>query len=163
VALARVVQGDRLAEQGWEMAREVTPETAFATRVKLEQLRWYAGKLAPRKYGVLKPSEPARPAGEGAIHVYMKKFMINGDDNEPGRWSEEPAEHRYSMIAHPNKDGRAGEPLPPPAVIREPRSTQGPNATFAPNGGSVEAERDCEDDDYWTIPGGGGMTDEDWV
>jgi hypothetical protein len=58
VALARDIQGLRLAELGWEDACSVTPETAYALRVKLEHLRWYAGKLAPRKYGALAPLPP---------------------------------------------------------------------------------------------------------
>jgi hypothetical protein len=51
VTLAREIQGLRLAELGWEAAQAATPKTAFATRVKLEHLRWYAAKLSPRKYG----------------------------------------------------------------------------------------------------------------
>src|SRR5258706_377751 len=58
VGLARDIQGLRLAELGWEDACAVTPQTAYATRVKLEHLRWYAGKLAPRKYGALTPVLP---------------------------------------------------------------------------------------------------------
>jgi len=53
VVLAREVCALRLAEEGWEDACAVTPKTALATRVKLEHLRWYAGKLSPRKYGAM--------------------------------------------------------------------------------------------------------------
>ena len=68
VALAREICALRLAEEGWEDACAVTPQTAFATRVKLEHLRWYAGKLSPRKYGPLSalPPEGFEPLGRGA-------------------------------------------------------------------------------------------------
>jgi hypothetical protein len=153
VAIARDVQGLRLAELGWEDACAVTPETAFATRVKLEHLRWYAGKLAPRKYGAMKAVDPVK-ARHQVMHVYTKNFTC-GSDGEPGRWSEEPAEHLYSMI--PVGDGeRGGERLPAPDVVREPFTTQGPGATGAARGGAVEVEFEDEgeedagwEDDYW--------------
>ena len=78
VALARDIQGVRLAELGWEEACAITPETAYATRVKLEHLRWYAGKLAPRKYGALKTveAEGLERADEPArgMTVIVKRF-----------------------------------------------------------------------------------------
>jgi hypothetical protein len=68
VGLARDIQGLRLAELGWEDACSVTPQTAFALRVKLEHLRWYAGKLAPRKYGPMLGvrAEGVEAGGQGA-------------------------------------------------------------------------------------------------
>jgi hypothetical protein len=147
VGLAREIQGQRLAEIGWEEACAVTPETAFATRVKLEHLRWYAGKLSPRKYGAMRPVEAGGGTGHDVTHVYVKKFVM-GEGGEPGRWSDEPAEHLYSMI--PVGDGeRGGERLPAPAVVREPASTRGPDATWEARGGAVEAEVEDEEDDYW--------------
>jgi hypothetical protein len=154
VGLARDVQGLRLAELGWEAACAVTPETAYATRVKLEHLRWYAGKLAPKKYGAIKAADPA--AGRHQVmHVYTKRFTCNDDNEGSGRWSDEPAKHLYSMI--PVGEGeRGGEPLPPPSVVREPFTTQGPNATGHARGGGVEVEFEDEgeadggwEDDYW--------------
>lgn len=147
VGLAREIQGQRLAEIGWEEAQAVTPETAFATRVKLEHLRWYAGKLSPRKYGAMKPVEAGGGAGHRVLHVYTKKFVM-GQGDDDGRWSEEPAQHLYSMI--PVGEGeRGGERLPPPAAVREPASTRGPEATWEARGGAVEAEYEDEEDDYW--------------
>jgi len=55
MALAGQVQAERFCEMGWEIASAVTPETAYATRVKLEQLRWTAGVLAPARFGRFKP------------------------------------------------------------------------------------------------------------
>jgi len=80
VALARDLQALRLAELGWEDACSVTPKTAFALRVKLEHLRWYAGKLAPRKYGALKAGEPegfetAGPRAQAPrLHIEITEF-----------------------------------------------------------------------------------------
>jgi hypothetical protein len=147
VALAREIQGLRLAEIGWEEACGVTPETAFATRVKLEHLRWYAGKLAPRKYGAMKPVEAGGATGHSVLHVYTKNFVTAEEDGD-GRWSDEPAQHLYSMI--PAGEGeRGGERLPAPAVVREPASTRGPGAMGEARGGAVEAEYEDEEDDYW--------------
>jgi hypothetical protein len=128
VGLARELQGQRLAEIGWEDACTVTPETAYALRVKLEQLRWYAGKLSPRKYGPLKAADPVRERHK-VLHVYTKRFTCNDENDGSGRWSDEPARHLYSMISADDPSERAGEMLPPPAVIREPFTTQGPGAT----------------------------------
>jgi terminase small subunit-like protein len=147
VGLARDIQGLRLAELGWEDACSVTPETAFAMRVKLEHLRWYAGKLAPKKYGPMKAVEPGA-GGHSVLNVYAKKFVMSDENGGAGRWSEEPAEHLYSMI--PAGEGeRGGERLPAPAVIREPESTRGADARGEPRGGAVEAEVENEKDDWW--------------
>lgn len=150
LALAFAVRAEELVEKGWEMCQAVTPETAIAARVQLWHLRWHVGKLAPKKYGAIKPVDVSAAAGPPALHVYTKKFVM-GDQDEPGRWSEEPAQHLYSMVPVSDK-ARGGEPLPPPAAIREPRSTWGPNATGEPRGGAVECESDDEDDDPegWT-------------
>jgi hypothetical protein len=147
VGLARELQGQRLAEIGWEDACAITPESAYATRVKLEQLRWYAGKLSPRKYGPLKPADPKAERRQ-VMHVYTKNFTCGPRDDDPGRWSEEPAQHLYSMIPTDDPE-RGGERLPPPDVIREPFTTQGPGATWAARGGAVEAEWEDEgEEDY---------------
>ncbi|WP_411287161.1 hypothetical protein [Phenylobacterium sp.] len=58
VKVAREIQAERFCDLAWEIAEGVTPQTASATRVKLEQLRWQAAKLAPRQYGALKAVEP---------------------------------------------------------------------------------------------------------
>ena len=52
--LARQVQAERFCEMGWEIASAVTPQDAYATHVKLTQLRWTAGVLAPARYGRFK-------------------------------------------------------------------------------------------------------------
>lgn len=148
VGLARDIQGLRLAELGWEEASAVTPETAFALRVKLEHLRWYAGKLSPKKYGPMKAADPGK-GGHSVLNVYAKKFVMSDENGGSGRWSEEPAEHLYSMIPAGEAE-RGGERLPAPSAILEPETTRGPGATHAARGGAVEAEwEDDGKDDYW--------------
>jgi hypothetical protein len=55
--LAREVRAERLCDQGWDIACQVTPENAYATRVQLAQLRWMTAFLAPRRFGRVKPME----------------------------------------------------------------------------------------------------------
>lgn len=71
VRVAREIQAERFCDLGWEIAEAVTPETAFATKVKLEQLRWQAAKLAPRQYGALKAVQP-----EGGADARQPQRMI---------------------------------------------------------------------------------------
>jgi hypothetical protein len=159
VALAREICALRLAEEGWEDACAVTPATAFATRVKLEHLRWYAGKLAPRRYGALKAMEAdlGGAARGKVLHVYTKKF--GGDENDgEGRWREAPARHVSSSMETPDGEWVS---LPPPAAVREPRSTWGPDARGEARGGAIEVEDEA--DDYWTSPDYAPGTDDDWT
>jgi hypothetical protein len=125
---------------------------------QIDHLRWYAGKLSPRKYGPVRPRDLGKDAGHSVMHVYAKRFTDGGADGE-GRWSDEPARHLYSMI--PEGDGpRGGEALPPPAAVRQPGSTPGADAR-AERGASIEvefeeteAEAGAQDewDDYWSTP-----------
>lgn len=84
--LAREVQAERLCEVGWEIAQAVTPQTAYATHVKLTQLRWMTGALAPRRYGRVKAMEPvdvpkAEPAEEEQRPViYVRRFKVVKDE-----------------------------------------------------------------------------------
>jgi hypothetical protein len=85
VALARQIQGDRLAEQGWEMAQAGTPETARLLDVQLKHLRWYAGKLSPRKYGAFRPfevyPEDHDENGRKRLNILIRHFEIEvGED-----------------------------------------------------------------------------------
>jgi transposase-like protein len=57
VALARQIQAERFCDLGWEIASAVTPQDAYATHVKLAQLRWTAAALAPKRYGRFKAVE----------------------------------------------------------------------------------------------------------
>lgn len=57
VARARGVQAEQFCDLGWEIASAVTPATAYATEVKLRQLRWTAAGLAPARFGRHRPVE----------------------------------------------------------------------------------------------------------
>jgi hypothetical protein len=71
---AREVQAERFCDLGWDIACAVTPETAHATRVKLTQLRWTAGVMAPRRYGKTKAIESE--AEEEPLTVLIRTFRI---------------------------------------------------------------------------------------
>ncbi len=50
-ARAKEAGCDALAEEALEVGRSATAKTAHAARVHLDAIRWYAGKIAPKKYG----------------------------------------------------------------------------------------------------------------
>ncbi|HEY8615704.1 hypothetical protein [Phenylobacterium sp.] len=70
---AREVQAERFCDLGWAIASGVTPETAFATRVKLEQLRWTAGVLNPHRFRTKPAEAEARPKTETFV---IRTFML---------------------------------------------------------------------------------------
>jgi hypothetical protein len=136
VVLAYEICGERLAEAGWRAALEATPETAYLTRVRLEHLRWYAGKLAPTKYGTFKATEPPADSeaadglgadGGGPVtNVYLKTWVIDPEGG-PSRESDRPAELLYSAQAGATRDA--------PAVV-----TDGPGS--GPAKAEARADRD---------------------
>ena len=176
LAAAMQLRAEHLYEEGWEMAQAITPATAYATDVKLRHLRWHVGKLAPKKYGTLKPQEPGQAqGGEPAelVHVYLKRYVARDDaaapPSERGRWSEEPAEHVSSSIGVGKKGFRAWTPAPGPQTVREPLSCQGPNPTRALGGSRIEVEEETPGDDetlaedFWATPEWLHGKDEDWT
>ncbi|HLZ73850.1 hypothetical protein [Phenylobacterium sp.] len=60
VRTAREIQAERFCEMGWDLASSATPKTAYLTQVRLGQLRWMAGAMAPKAYRQ-KLSEPEKP------------------------------------------------------------------------------------------------------
>ncbi|MFZ5718932.1 MAG: hypothetical protein ACOY5Y_05620 [Pseudomonadota bacterium] len=60
VQLAMRIRAERFCDLGWELAMEASPETAYLTHVRLTQLRWTAGTMAPRVFRA-RPAEPERP------------------------------------------------------------------------------------------------------
>lgn len=76
VRLGQRIFAERLADEGWEMALEARPETAYLTFVRLAHLRWWAGVLAPRTYRA-KPSEADLPPR--TTTVLMRRFEIEKD------------------------------------------------------------------------------------
>ena len=86
IRLARECQAQRLCDRGMEIADAVTPETAYATRVRLSQLRWTAASLAPRRFGRLKSVDPEAGAdGEGGgLTVIVRRFTDAPDPDLDG-------------------------------------------------------------------------------
>lgn len=72
--VAREIQGERFCDLGWEIAKQITPESARADRVKLAQLRWTAAILAPKRFGRLKPVELDSHWQGGGMTVYIKRY-----------------------------------------------------------------------------------------
>jgi hypothetical protein len=72
--VAREVQAERFCDLGWEIAEAVRPETAQATRVKLNQLRWTASVLCPGRYGRLKPGQA--PAAPRERSILFRHFQV---------------------------------------------------------------------------------------
>ena len=89
---AREIQADRFCDLGWEIAEAVTPETAYATQVKLGQLRWTAGMLAPTRYGRTKPVELVADGADRDFVVVVQRFsdapLADGTVLAPGEMRE---------------------------------------------------------------------------
>jgi hypothetical protein len=168
---ARVWVAERIVDEALELCRSVTPATAQAARTQLAHLRWHAGKMGPKTYGTLKAQEPSGGyAGPQTIlHTYIKKYVLPTKEEaargEGGRWSEEPPEHHDSMVVVRDPTPWAGEKLPPPPVMREPASCQGPNPTRLPTGGAVEAEVETpgEAEDFWATPEWSPGAGDEWT
>jgi hypothetical protein len=82
VQLGKRIQAERFCDMGWELAMEATPETAYLTSVRLAQLRWTAGAMAPRVYR-LKPVEPETPAE--VKRMLFRHFEIEVDEETGAR------------------------------------------------------------------------------
>lgn len=80
VQMARRIQAERFCDLGWDIACEVTPQTAFATKVKLEQLRWTAAAMAPGRFGRFKAvtweDEAAEAAPAAAAEPHEVVFRV---------------------------------------------------------------------------------------
>ncbi len=123
-ALARRVQAERYCDRGWEIAEAVTPGDAYATHVKLTQLRWMAGVMAPEVFGRHRAVEadtrgqPEREDAEpGTLVITARHFRteqredgsarVIGYRREPGtnRLKREPGDPPWS----PPNPRRAGQ------------------------------------------------------
>jgi hypothetical protein len=81
VRVGKEIQAERACAMGWDMALGATPETAYLTHVRLTQLRWMAGVLAPKTYRI-KAVEPEAP--RETERVLYRHFEIEVDP-ETGR------------------------------------------------------------------------------
>jgi transposase-like protein len=59
---AQRIQAERLCDEGWEIAKAVTPQTAYATQVQLGHLRWMIAARAPARFGRFRPVAPEAEA-----------------------------------------------------------------------------------------------------
>ncbi|THD77125.1 MAG: hypothetical protein E7812_14315 [Phenylobacterium sp.] len=113
VQLGMRVRAERMADDGWEMAMAATPDTAYLTHVRLAQLRWMTGVMAPKQFRP-KLVEPVAPetttvllrtfgvkthpvTGERKVVSYTpnpETGTVECDDLEKGTegWIEEPPE-----------------------------------------------------------------------
>jgi hypothetical protein len=76
VRVGKEIQAERVCEQGWEMALSATPQTAYLTHVRLTQLRWMAGVMAPKTYRA-KLAEPEAP--REVMDILFRHFDVEDD------------------------------------------------------------------------------------
>jgi len=76
VQQGKAIQAERFCDLGWELAMQATPESAYLTHVRLTQLRWTAGVMAPRVFR-LKPVEPAE--GPPVTKLAIRRFEVEVD------------------------------------------------------------------------------------
>ena len=81
VRLAREMAAERFGDLGWKLAMEATPETAYLTHVRLNQLRWTAALMAPRTHGRLKPAPP--PEEPQLTLIKFRHFTIEENPDNP--------------------------------------------------------------------------------
>jgi len=68
-AQAREDQAESLADQVLEIAMATTPETVVADRLRVDALKWLAGKLKPKVYGNLQRIEQTGADGGPILEV----------------------------------------------------------------------------------------------
>lgn len=73
---ARESQAEFFCDLGLEIAMEATPQTAYLAHVRLGQLRWMAGAMAPRQFRT-RLVEPQAPVEEN--RVLWRHFMTEPD------------------------------------------------------------------------------------
>jgi hypothetical protein len=139
VLLAREVVAERFSDLGWKMAMEATPETAFLTQVRLNQLRWTAGLMGPSTHGRMKPVEPQAPRPEQTVLLRLFKLEVHPDTGQQrvvgfrphpgamqpvrdseGPWTDPPEAIR---LRHANHAGATGDAAP--AMLADPDDPEG--------------------------------------
>jgi hypothetical protein len=85
ITLAQQIQAERFCDLGWKIAEKVTPEDAYATKIKLEQLRWTAAARAPGRFGRFKAVDsdvmleaPPEPPAVMIRHFKMEEREEDG-------------------------------------------------------------------------------------
>lgn len=87
VRLARDIWAESVCEESLEAARAVTPETAFATKVRLEHERWMVRALAPLRFAPVRALDADDVDGGREMTVIVRKFT-----DPPGVIEATPAE-----------------------------------------------------------------------
>lgn len=99
-------------EKGLAIADAVTPETAYATHVRLQHHRWWVGKACPRRYGPVKPrplpNGDEEAGGEG-MTVVIKKFTLEPDSGDYVPTREPARVAGTGEVWAPDADGRGFE------------------------------------------------------
>ena len=72
--MAREAAAERFSDLGWKRAMEATPETAYLTQVRLNQLRWQAALMGPRTHGRMRAG--AAPEPREALTVLQRHFKL---------------------------------------------------------------------------------------
>ncbi|MFL5297627.1 MAG: hypothetical protein ACJ798_14695 [Phenylobacterium sp.] len=93
---AREIQAELFCDLGWEVAAAVTPQTAFATSVKLTQIRWMAGMLQPHRYlarvvaeGAIARARAEEDPERQGLTVIVKRFSdVTPEEEEAARLTE---------------------------------------------------------------------------
>ncbi|WP_332774160.1 hypothetical protein [Phenylobacterium sp.] len=76
-ALAREVQGHFMFDAVGQVIDDATPQTAYLAKVKIDGLRWQAGRLAPKAFGDLKERTPVEDGGK-TFTVLLQSFDREG-------------------------------------------------------------------------------------
>ena len=112
LAIARQARAEGLADLGWQMALEATPQTAYLTRVQLAQLRWTAAIISPKVHGRHKalapPEPPAQPTSFAFRHFHLER-------------NDETGQHRVVRYT------------PHPETMQPVRDSEGPWTDYAGN------------------------------
>lgn len=116
VQLGMRVRAEIACDTGWELAREATRETAYLTDVRLKQLRWMAGVMAPRVFK-LKTVEPEKPVK--TVDVMFRHFEIEVDKATGERrvvaWCPNPA------TGFPDRESEPDFRFPPGLILPDGR------------------------------------------
>ena len=117
---ARQVVAERLFDLGWEIARAVTPADVQATRVKLTQLRWMAGAMAPSRFGRFKAVaseaetvwETEAPANPREVRIEVRRFGVDTREDGAQRMFEYRRDPVTNLLTRPDECPPWGPPNP---------------------------------------------------
>jgi hypothetical protein len=121
-AIARELQADSLAEDALAEALDVAPDPGAvqAARLAFDARRWYAGKVAPKRWGDRVQNEHSGPGGSPVQLQALPAPMVPAEVGDAVRALLAKAEADMGLPAGPGDDARrlralltSGEPLSP--------------------------------------------------